>query len=55
MIYRRRKHSDVWHYMPTCRWWPASNLNVHPAERDTKPTTGEFCNECRSKSLKAKR
>ena len=54
MIYRRRRHSDVWHWMRTCRWWPAKNYNVDPAEQYSKPRSGELCNECLAKNRKEK-
>lgn len=44
--YRRRKHSDVWHFHPACRWWPVLTTWNY---RYTKPKGGEFCNECLSK------
>ena len=45
MTYRRRKGSDAWHWCKNCSNWPTSNYE----ERQTKPTTGELCNECRAK------
>jgi len=45
MTYRRVKGSDTWHYCKNCSKWPTSNYE----ERHSKPTTGELCNECRSK------
>lgn len=60
MEWRRRKHKDVWHFMETCRWWPADKLTrVGPiAPPNTvlslkKPRYGEFCNECMSKQRRA--
>lgn len=57
MEYRRRKKSDVWHFHPVCRWWPADMLTrVAPMVPDDvvvsprRPTYGELCNECRAKS-----
>ena len=46
--YRRRVKSDVWHWIPECRWWP----RVWPLfrERTRKPKSGELCNECRAKA-----
>jgi hypothetical protein len=43
--YRRVKGRDTWHYCKNCSLWPTSNYE----ERYNKPTTGELCNECRSK------
>jgi hypothetical protein len=43
--YRRRKGYDTWHFCSNCTKWPLSEYD----ERSTKPTTGELCNECRSK------
>jgi len=45
MTYRRRKGHDTWHFCRNCSNWPTSDYD----EKDTKPTTGELCNECQSK------
>ena len=46
MKYRRRREADAWHWCTNCSNWPTSDY----VDRDTKPTTGELCNECRSKT-----
>lgn len=43
--YRRKKSKDTWHFCSNCSNWPTSDYE----EQSTKPTTGEFCNECQSK------
>jgi hypothetical protein len=43
--YRKRKGYDTWHFCSNCSQWPTSNYD----EKTEKPTTGEFCNECKSK------
>jgi hypothetical protein len=43
--YRRRKGNDTWHFCRNCSNWPTSLFD----DRSSKPTTGEFCNECLSK------
>jgi hypothetical protein len=45
MAYRRRQGNDTWHFCRNCSNWPTSGYD----ERETKPTTGEFCNQCQSK------
>ena len=45
MAWRKRKDKDTWHFCKNCSNWPTSNYE----EKLTKPTTGELCNECRSK------
>ena len=45
MAYRRRKDKDTWHWCRNCSNWPSLDFE----EKPTKPTTGELCNECRSK------
>ncbi|WP_156925398.1 hypothetical protein [Nitratidesulfovibrio termitidis] len=45
MAYRRKKNSDTWHYCSNCSNWPTTDY----VEQQSKPTTGEFCNECRGK------
>ncbi len=45
MEYRRRNNSDTWHFCRNCSNWPTSDYKV----RQSKPTTGELDNECRSK------
>lgn len=43
--YRRRKGNDTWHFCSNCSNWPTLSYD----EQSTKPTTGEFCNECQAK------
>lgn len=43
--YRKRKGSDTWHFCSNCSNWPTSNYEISY----TKPTSGEFCNECQAK------
>lgn len=45
MAYRRRNGADTWHYCRNCTLWPTADYK----EQSTKPTTGELCNQCRSK------
>lgn len=45
MAYRRRKGFDTWHMCRNCSNWPTGDYD----ERDTKPSSGEFCNECLAK------
>lgn len=45
MAYRRRTGNDTWHFCRNCSNWPISGYD----SRETKPTTGEFCNECLAK------
>ena len=47
MTYRRRVKSDVWHWIPECRWWPVKDAFPLPfVERQVKPKSGELCDEC---------
>ena len=46
MEYRRKKNSDTWHWVRTCSNWPTSDY----VSQNSKPTSGELCNECKSKS-----
>ena len=43
--YRKRKGHDTWHFCKNCSNYPTSDYTY----QYTKPTTGEFCNECQSK------
>jgi hypothetical protein len=43
--YRRTKGSDTWHFCRNCTHWPTTNYE----SSQTKPTSGEFCNECLAK------
>lgn len=52
-VYRRRKNSDTWHFMPECFWWLVSPRNRY-VEQTKKPTTGELCDQCKAKA-RAKR
>lgn len=45
MEYRRKKGSDTWHFCTNCSEWPTSNYD----SQYTKPTTGEFDNQCLAK------
>lgn len=45
MKYRQKTESDTWHFCTNCTNWPTSDYK----ERDTKPTNGELCNECKGK------
>lgn len=45
MTYRRKKNSDVWHFCRNCSNWPTADYD----EQQTRPTSGELDNECRSK------
>ena len=46
MTYRRRKGNYTWHFCSNCSNWPTG---TGYAEQQSKPTTGEFCNECTAK------
>ena len=43
--YRKKKGSDTWHFCSNCLNWPTSDYSTST----TKPTSGELCNQCRSK------
>lgn len=45
MVWRKKKGSDTWHFCKNCSKWPTYDYE----EKYTKPTSGEFCNECKSK------
>jgi hypothetical protein len=45
MTYRKRNGKDTWHFCRNCSNWPTSDYK----EQHEKPTSGEFCNECKSK------
>ena len=47
-MYRRKKGSDTWHWCRNCSNWPTSDSDYD--ERFSKPTTGEFCNQCKAKT-----
>jgi hypothetical protein len=46
-VWRKRKgiQYDTWHNCRNCSNWPTSSYD----ERTTPPTSGEQCDECRSK------
>jgi uncharacterized protein (DUF433 family) len=46
--YRKRIGHDTWHFCSNCSNWPTKAESI---EQTTKPTTGEFCNECRAKEM----
>lgn len=43
--WRKRRGTDTWHFCTNCANWPTSDYE----ERTTKPTSGEFDNECLAK------
>jgi uncharacterized protein (DUF433 family) len=44
-IFRRKNAGDTWHWCENCSTWPTSDYE----EKTSKPTIGEFCNECKLK------
>jgi hypothetical protein len=44
-VYRRRFGSDTWHFCSNCSNWPTSGYDTSY----DKPTSGEFCDECKAK------
>lgn len=44
--YRRKRGHDTWHFWSNCSSWPTSDYD----SKTDKPTIGEICNECQSKS-----
>ena len=43
--YRRKYGHDTWHWCSNCSNWPTAGYS----EQAHKPTSGELCNECKSK------
>lgn len=45
--YRKRKgvEHDTWHFCSNCSNWPTADY----VSRDTEPSDGEKCDECRAK------
>jgi hypothetical protein len=43
--WRRKNDSDTWHFCTNCSNWPRSNYET----AYSKPSSGEFCNECQAK------
>lgn len=43
--YRKRRGSDTWHFCSNCSNYPKSGYE----SSTSKPSSGEFCDECRSK------
>lgn len=43
--YRRRNGYDTWHFCSNCSNYPRADYKTS----DSKPTSGEFCNECLAK------
>lgn len=50
--YRKKKGSDTWHWCTNCRDWPTGTAGVDYEVSQTKPSTGELDNECRSKDAR---
>jgi hypothetical protein len=46
VVYKRRKGKDTWHWCRNCSNYPTGS---DVETRYTRPTTGELCNECKSK------
>jgi uncharacterized protein (DUF433 family) len=45
LVFRKGKGHDTWHWCRSCSSWPTNNYE----ERASRPTAGEFCNECQVK------
>jgi hypothetical protein len=43
--WRKREGHDTWHKCANCSNWPTSGYKTSYS----KPTSGEFCNECLAK------
>ncbi len=50
-IYKRRKGKDTWHWCRNCSNYP-TGTDVETSY--SKPTSGELCNECKSKENEGK-
>jgi len=48
--YRKRKGRDTWHWCTNCSLWPDSDYEE--VTTPGRPSSGELCNECRSKEEK---
>lgn len=48
VTYCRKAGSDTWHWCKNCSNYPST---CYETSR-TKPTTGELCNQCKSKKEK---
>lgn len=49
MIWRKRQGKDTWHFMVSCSNFPKKDF----VQRETKPRTGELCDQCKAKLKKA--
>lgn len=52
-FYRRLKHRDTWHFHVSCQHYKHIITEVSymmSILRNTKPRSGELCNECQAKS-----
>lgn len=47
LVYRRKEGRGTWHWCSDCSTWPTNSYE----ERMSKPTSGEFCNECGAREL----
>jgi DNA-directed RNA polymerase subunit RPC12/RpoP len=43
--WRRKNASDTWHFCSNCSNWPTTGYETSYS----KPSSGEFCNECQAK------
>jgi hypothetical protein len=50
-VYKKKKGSDTWHWCKNCSKYPTG---FDTETSSTKPTSGELCNECRSKEKEGK-
>ena len=50
-VYKKKKGHDTWHWCTNCSKFPiGSDVDVSYS----KPTSGELCNECKSKEKEGK-
>lgn len=45
--YKKRQGSDTWHWCKNCHNYPKG---AGVTSRETKPTGGDLCNECKAKT-----
>lgn len=51
-VYRRKNDRDAWHWCKNCSNWPKGGSDYAEIEAPVRPSTGEFCNECKAKAAR---
>lgn len=53
-IYRRRKHTKSWHFMPSCQFWIKPPTIERYEEQTKEPPLWLLCGQCTNREKREK-